>query len=105
MVLACQMLAFWCGVKACGLTLTAPACAAVLMVVRLGTLLPAAPANVGTFQFACVMGMGLFSVSGAAAAAVSLVIFVLLTLPLWLIGGVCFAGAGLGWKALRVGAY
>lgn len=93
-MLATQGLAFWAAARAFGLGLALPASVAVLLVVRLGTLIPGAPANAGTFQFACVLGLGMFSISGQSAAAFSLVVFALLTVPLWALGAAAFAHSG-----------
>jgi len=68
--------------------------------VRLGTLIPGAPANIGTFQFACVLGLGLFGVTGEPAAAFSMIVFLLLTVPLWSLGALAFSRAGSDWRIL-----
>ena len=57
-----------------------------MMVLRLGTIVPSAPANVGTYQFFCILGLMLFGVGKTAATAISMVAFVILTLPLWALG-------------------
>ena len=56
------------------------------LVVHLGTVVPGAPANVGTYQFFTVLGLTLFGVDKGTAAGFSLVVFALLTVPLWAIG-------------------
>jgi hypothetical protein len=69
--------------------------AIALLVVHLGTALPNAPGNVGTYQFFCVVALTLFGVDKAVAAGFSLVVFVLLTAPLWAIGALAFSRSGL----------
>jgi hypothetical protein len=54
----------------------------VFLIVRLGTALPNAPANVGSFQFFTVFGLSLFGVNQTHAAGFSLVVFLILTAPL-----------------------
>lgn len=85
-VLLLQALSFWLVMRAYGLRLTPAAGAAVFLVVHLGTVVPGAPANVGTYQFFTVLGLTLFGVDKSAAAGFSLVVFTLLTVPLWAVG-------------------
>jgi hypothetical protein len=50
-MLAAQALALWFMMLACRINLSFGAAAIVLLIVRLGTAIPNAPANVGSFQF------------------------------------------------------
>ena len=81
-----QAFSFWLVMRAYGLRLPLLAGAAVFLIVHLGTVVPGAPANVGTYQFFTVLGLTLFGVDKTAAAGFSLVVFALLTVPLWAIG-------------------
>lgn len=81
-----QIVAFWLMLRAYGIAVPVWTGAAVLMIVHLGTAIPNAPANVGTFQVSTIMALTLFGVSSAAAAGFSIVSFVILTAPLWLLG-------------------
>jgi uncharacterized membrane protein YbhN (UPF0104 family) len=83
-----QIVAFWLMLRAYGIAVPVWTGGAVLMIVHLGTAIPNAPANVGTFQVATIMALTLFGVSSAAAAGFSIVAFVILTAPLWLLGTV-----------------
>jgi uncharacterized protein (TIRG00374 family) len=85
-VLLLQALSFWLVMRAYGLRLSPAAGAAAYLVVHLGTVMPGAPANVGTYQFFTVLGLTLFGVDRIAAAGFSLVVFTILTVPLWAIG-------------------
>lgn len=87
-VLFFQALAFYLTARAVSLPLSLAASIVVLLVVHLGTLLPNAPANLGTFQVAVVLGLTLFHVDKPTAAGFSMVVFVLLTAPLWILGAV-----------------
>ena len=90
-----QALSFWLVMRAYGLRLSLPAGAAVFLVVHLGTVVPGAPANVGTYQFFTVLGLTLFGVDKGTAAGFSLVVFALLTVPLWAIGFWALGRSGL----------
>ena len=96
-----QGLAFWAVTRASHLSLGVLGAFVVMIVVRVGTLIPGAPANLGTHQFATVMGLSLYGVPHAEAAAFSLIVFTVLTLPLLALGfGACLS-AGLTWRGLR----
>jgi len=58
----------------------------VFLIVHFGTLLPNAPGNAGVYQFFCVLGLTLFGLPKTAAAGFSIVVYVLLEGPTWLIG-------------------
>lgn len=81
-----QGAAFWLVLLGCRLSLTFWAGLAVFLIVHIGTVIPGAPGNVGSYQFFCVLGLALFGIAKAPAAAASIVVFVVLTLPLWAIG-------------------
>lgn len=100
-MLICQGLAVWSMIVACGLGLGVLAGAVVMLVVRLGTAIPNAPANVGSFQFFTVLALGLFGVEKTTAAAFSLVDFAALTTPLWAIGLFALAKTGMSFSALK----
>ncbi len=100
-MLACQTLAVWFMMLACGIHLPLSAGAVVFLVVRLGTAIPNAPANVGSFQFFTVVALGLFGVDKTVAAAFSVVDFAALTAPLWLIGLFAIARTGMSLASIR----
>ena len=74
---------------------------AVALIVRLGTMVPGAPSNLGTYQFFTVVGLALFGVDKVLAAGFSFVVFVVLTAPLWVIGLLAFGHSGLSLSDLR----
>jgi uncharacterized membrane protein YbhN (UPF0104 family) len=92
-ILALQAFSFWFTMKACRIGSSLPQASGVLLVVRIGTLIPGAPANLGTYQFAAVLGLTLFGVSEEIAAPFSMILFTVLTAPLWLMGAAAFAKA------------
>jgi glycosyltransferase 2 family protein len=95
-----QGLAFWSVTRASHLGLGLYAAFIVMVVVRVGTLIPGAPANLGTHQFSTVLGLSLYGVSHVAAAGFSLVVFVVLTAPLIALGLAACLNAGLTLKGL-----
>lgn len=96
-----QALAFWLVMRAYGLPLSFWVGAAVLFVVHLGTAVPNAPANIGTYQLSTVLGLTLFGVDRATATGFSMVVFVVLTLPLWLVGYVALVSTNLSLAQLQ----
>jgi uncharacterized protein (TIRG00374 family) len=81
-----QAFSFWFITKAYGLHFSFWVGAAILFIIIFGTALPNVPANIGTYQFFCVVGLTLFGVEKTAAAGFSIVAFALLTLPPLAIG-------------------
>ena len=78
-----------------GLDLSFWAGGAVFFIVSLGTAIPNAPGNVGSYQFFTIVGLTLFGVDKTFAAGFSMVVFVLLTLPLLILGSIAFSRSGL----------
>jgi len=84
----------WALMKAYGLDLSFWVAGGVMTVVRFATVVPNAPGNVGLFQFACVLAMGLFDVERTDAKTFSFIMFFALTLPLLLGGALATALTG-----------
>jgi len=101
LLLLMQGLSFWFVMRAYGLHLTFAMGLAVFIVVHLGTLVPGAPANVGSYQFFTVLGLTLFGVEKATAAGFSLVVFTILTAPLWVLGLWALGSSGLSFVEIR----
>jgi phosphatidylinositol alpha-mannosyltransferase len=94
--LVLQVLSYWALMKAFELDLSFWVAAGVLTIVRLGTVIPNAPGNVGLFQAACVLAMHrMFGVELNDAKTFSFVLFFALTLPLLMGGAVATALTGL----------
>jgi len=100
-ILFFQVLAFWLVMVAYDLNLSFWAGAVVFLIVHLGTAIPNAPANVGTYQFFCVVGLSLFGIEKTPATAFSVVVFVILTVPLWAIGFFALSRTGMSLSAVR----
>jgi uncharacterized protein (TIRG00374 family) len=99
--LGLQVATVWALMKADGFDLSFWAAFGVLTVVRLATVIPNAPGNLGLFQLACVLALGLFDVEKDAAKTFSVIMFFSLTLPLLVGGAVATALAGLNLGDLR----
>jgi uncharacterized membrane protein YbhN (UPF0104 family) len=102
-ILILQTMAFWFVMKAYALPVGFWMGAAVFLIVHLGTAIPNAPANVGTFQFFVVAGLTFFGLDKTTAAAFSVAVFLILTIPLWLIGSVALSRSGLTLSRVRLG--
>jgi glycosyltransferase 2 family protein len=97
----CQVVGLWAMMKAYGLPLSFPAAVAVLLVINLGVSLPNAPANVGSYQFFCVVGLGVFQVEKSTATGFSIFAFLALTIPISLLGFVALIRSGLSLRSMR----
>ena len=96
-----QILSYWFVMQAYGLKLSFWYGAAVFLIVHIGTIIPGAPSNVGTYQFFTVVGLTLFGIDKTLAASFSIVVFFILTLPLWVIGMLVFGRLGLSLKKVH----
>lgn len=102
--LALQVVPIYALMQGYGLTLSIGAAAVVLVILRLGTILPQAPGNVGAFQFFTVVALRLFDVDKATAAGFATMMFVVVTVPLWLGGMIAVAMTGVRIRDLQRGA-
>jgi len=98
---AFQAVCFWLLLTAYHIHLSFWAGAAVFLIIHFGTSLPNAPANIGAYQFFCVLGLQLFSIDKTLATGFSFVVFILLTLPLLGIGFIALGQSGLSVRSLR----
>ena len=99
--LALQMFSVFALMRAYGLDLSFWVAAGVLTIVRLSTVVPNAPGNLGLINFACVMALGLFEVEKTDAKTFSIILFASLTLPLLIGGAIATALTGLNISDLR----
>lgn len=100
-MLACQILALWFILLGCRMNLSLSAGTIILLIIRLGTAVPNAPANVGSTQFFSVLALELFGVEKTLAAGFSITYFLVLTIPLWIIGLFAISNAGINISAIR----
>ncbi len=101
-VLIFQILAFWLVMRAYGLEVSLWAGAAVMMIVHLGTAIPNAPSNIGSYQFFCVVGLTIFGIDKTTATGFSIVVFIILTIPLWILGLWAISETGMKLKDIRL---
>lgn len=99
--LALQILPYFALLKADHFDLGFWTAAGILTLVRLGTVIPNAPGNLGVFQLSCVKAMGLFDVEANDAKTFSFILFFALTMPLLIGGAVATALTGLNLGELR----
>lgn len=97
----CQALALWTMVKAYGIGLPFIAAIVLLLIINLGVSLPNAPANVGSYQFFCVLGLEFFLVEKNTAKSFSFFAWWWLTLPVALLGLYMAVRSGLSIRSLR----
>jgi glycosyltransferase 2 family protein len=98
---ALQVLGLWAVMQAYGLPLSLPAAVVVLLVINIGVSLPSAPANVGSYQFFCVLGLSIFEVEKTTAVGFSIIAFIALTLPLLFLGFAAALRSGLSVREMR----
>jgi glycosyltransferase 2 family protein len=96
-----QALALWAMMRSYGLHLSFLAAAVVLLVINLGVSLPNAPANVGSYQFFCVLGLSVFQVEKTTATGFSIFAFIALTLPFVFLGFAAVLRSGLSLRSMR----
>ena len=101
LIVSLQWSAFWLAILAFGLPLSPLTVAAVFVIVHVGTSMPGAPANIGTYQFFTVLGLTLFGVNKTSAAGFSLVVFVLLSAHIWVLGFWALHRSGLTLLGMR----
>jgi glycosyltransferase 2 family protein len=99
--LVLQIVSYFALMKAYGLDLSFWVAAGVLSIVRFATVVPNAPGNVGLFQAACVLALGLFDVEKNDAKTFSFILFFALTLPLLVGGAIATARSGLNLGELK----
>jgi uncharacterized membrane protein YbhN (UPF0104 family) len=104
LILVFQIIAFWLVMAAYGLNVSIWQGAAVHLIVHFGTAIPNAPSNAGTYQFFTVLGLSLFGVDKTTAAGFSVAVFLILTVPLWLIGAAAVSRSGMTFKEIRAAA-
>jgi hypothetical protein len=67
---------------------------ALMVLLRLGTVLPQAPGNIGLFQVVSTLVLTLFGVPGATARRFAAILFAVVTLPLLIVGFVALVASG-----------
>lgn len=96
-----QIVPIYALLKGYGIDLSLGASAAIMVILRLGSVIPQAPGNVGMFQALAVIGLQLFGVEQGLAKRFSLVLWGVITLPLLITGFIALAITGLKLGELR----
>ncbi|MGH9746107.1 MAG: lysylphosphatidylglycerol synthase transmembrane domain-containing protein [Candidatus Acidiferrales bacterium] len=103
---ACQVMGMWAMMRSYGLSSSGQllpffAALVVLLVINLGVSLPNAPANIGAWQFFCVLGLGWFDIEKTTATGFSIFAFLALNLPFVFLGFAALVRSGLSLKTMR----
>lgn len=100
-----QVVPVYCSFRGYGLDLSLSAAFAMMVILRLGTVVPQAPGNLGLFQFLARESLEkIFHVAPAEAARFSLLVWAVVTLPLAAGGVIALLTSGWKWKTLRKAA-
>ncbi|MGP0075263.1 MAG: lysylphosphatidylglycerol synthase transmembrane domain-containing protein [Bryobacteraceae bacterium] len=67
---------------------------ALMVLLRLGSVLPQAPGNIGLFQVVCTLVLTLFGVQGAIARRFAFILWAVLTVPLLIVGFIALIASG-----------
>ena len=106
----CQVLALWAMMRSYDLhsyldgvvqPMSLLGAVVVLLIINLGVSLPNAPANIGSYQLFCVLGLGVFDVDKTTATGFSIFAFLALTLPLVFLGFAALVRSGLSMGSMR----
>jgi glycosyltransferase 2 family protein len=97
----CQVMGLWAMMQSYGLKLPFLAAIVVLLIINLGVSLPNAPANIGAYQFFCVLGLSVFNVEKTTATGFSIFAFLALTVPFVFLGFAALLRSGLSLKSMR----
>jgi glycosyltransferase 2 family protein len=96
-----QILAIWCMMKSYSLNLPFLAAIVVVFVINLGISVPNAPANIGSYQAFCVLGLSVFDIEKTTATGFSFFAFFALTVPLVFLGLGALVRSGFSLRTLR----
>ena len=96
-----QVVALWAMMQSYGLHLSFLAAVVVLLIINLGVSLPNAPANVGSYQLFCVLGLSVFQVEKTTATGFSFFALIALTFPFVFLGFAALVRSGLSLQSMR----
>jgi uncharacterized protein (TIRG00374 family) len=96
-----QVLAYWLIMKAYGIHFSIGVPTVVLIIVRLGTAVPNAPANIGPYQFFCVLALMMFGVDKTTATGFAVALWLIFSIPILILGLAAFLGSGLSLSDLK----
>jgi uncharacterized protein (TIRG00374 family) len=93
--LALQIIPIYSIIRGYGEEASLAEAAAVLVVLRFGTIVPGPPGNIGVFNAFAVMGLTLVDIDRQTAIGLSGIMFFVITVPLLLAGTIALAATGL----------
>jgi uncharacterized membrane protein YbhN (UPF0104 family) len=96
-----QILALWAMMQSYSLHLPFLAAIVVVFVINLGISVPNAPANIGSYQAFCVLGLSVFDIEKTTATGFSFFAFFALTLPLVFLGLAALVRSGFSLRTMR----
>jgi uncharacterized protein (TIRG00374 family) len=102
-VWGCAIAGVWCCLLAFDLRLPPLASVFLIVLISLGSMIPSAPAFLGTMQYACVIGLGIYGVDRSNALAYSAVYHATQFLPITLAGLYYAWRSHLHWRELSEG--
>jgi uncharacterized protein (TIRG00374 family) len=103
--LALQVVPIYVLMRGVDLDLSVAQAGLVLVILRLGSVPPQAPGNVGSFQALTVAALLLCGVERTTATRFATLLFLVVTVPLWLAGFVALIATGMKFGDLRRQAY
>jgi hypothetical protein len=92
--MVCQFASLWALMKAYEMDLSFWSAAGVVTIIRLWTVVPSAPANLGLLNAACFAALRGLDVEPAVAQTFSIIMFAAWTLPLVVCGAIATALTG-----------
>jgi glycosyltransferase 2 family protein len=96
-----QIISFWLLILSLNIHVSIWIGSAVFLIVYLGTAVPNTPSNMGTFQFLSVAGLTLFGVDKTIATGFSLFAFVIVTVPIWILGLFAISRSGMTMVSIK----
>jgi uncharacterized protein (TIRG00374 family) len=99
--LVLQVVPIYALMRGYGIKLSIGQAAVVLIILRLGSIPPQAPGNVGSFQALTKLGLMMFGIDKATATGFATLLFFVVTVPLWLAGFIALAATGMNLKELH----
>jgi glycosyltransferase 2 family protein len=97
----CQVLGIWAMLQSYGLQLPFRASFVILLVINIGVSLPNAPANMGSYQFFCVLALGFFHVEKSTATGFSFFAWFALNFPFVFLGFAALVRSGMSLHSMR----
>lgn len=93
--------AFWFVMIGYGVSASFWVATAVVVIEHVGTVIPNAPSNIGAYQFFATLGLVLFGVDKTQAVGISMLAFLMFTLPFFVLGPVALARSGVSLSEIR----